>query len=215
MAIIIPHQLPLAPHPLSPLPFSADRFPIHSGPLFCFHQSAFLFPAIFSPVPFGLLSCFLWSAFLFPSFRLLVPFGPLSCSLCSASSFLSVRYSVSFGLLLCFLRFVCLFLLACSFVPFVPFLVSFGLVLRGTTSYSAPFPPRSLSPFVRYFRPSQIRPMPFSVGDHALQRSRQRLSCPKNTPFNVQEDAFLLSSPYVSDFVSVASSVSLHSLLPA
>lgn len=214
MAIIIPHQLSLAPH-LSPLPFSAVRFPIHSGPLFCFQRSAFLFPAIFSPVPFGLLSCFLWFAFLFPSFRLLVPFGPLSCSLCSASSFLSVRYSVSFGLLLCFLRFVCLFLLACSFVPFVPFLVSFGLVLRGTTSYSASFPPRSLSPFVRYFRPSQIRHMPFCVGDHALQRSRTRPSCAKNTPFNVQEYALLLPSPYVLGFVLVASSVSFHPLLPA
>ena|GEM_PF-1369211 len=128
VAIIIPHQLSLAPptsclltpHPLSPLPFSADRFPIHSGPLFCFHQSAFLFPAIFSPVSFGLLSCFLWPAPLFPSFRLLVPFGPFSCSLCSASSFLSVRSSVPFVPFSCSLCFASSFLSVRYSLSFVP-----------------------------------------------------------------------------------------------
>ena len=68
VAIIIPP--PAVPHPthLSPLPFSADRFPIHSGPLFCFHQSALSFPLFRFFVSFGPLfrflrsvSCFFWS----------------------------------------------------------------------------------------------------------------------------------------------------------
>ena len=69
MAIIIPHQLPLAPHPLSPLPFSADRFPIHSGPLFCFHQSAPPFPLFRFLVPFGRLLHFLQFICSFSSVR--------------------------------------------------------------------------------------------------------------------------------------------------
>lgn len=198
MAIIIPP--PAVPHPthLSPLPFSADRFPIHSGPLFCFYQSAFLFPAIFSPVPFGLLSCFLWSAFLFPSFRLLVPFGPLSCSLCSASSFLSVCS---------FVPFVLLFRSLCSALSFssVRFLVSFGLLFRFLRSVSCffwsvstrhcvvarSFPSSSFLSFCQVFSslsnpthafqrwrpcPSTFETTPFLPQDHALQRSRTRPS---------------------------------------
>lgn len=120
MAIIIPHQLPLAPHPLSPLPFSADRFPIHSGPLFCFQRSAFLFPAIFSPVPFGLLSCFLCSAILFPLVRLPVPFVSLACSFWSVSLFPLFRFFVSFGPLLPFFRTPLLFSSARFPVSFGP-----------------------------------------------------------------------------------------------
>ena len=169
MAIIIPHQLPLAPHPLSPLPFSADRFPIHSGPLFCFQQSAFLFPAIFSPVPFGLLPRSL-------SVRSFVPFVLLFRSLCSALSFSSVRFLVSFGLLFRFLRSVSCF---------------FWSVSTRHCVVASPFPFSSSLPFCQLFSslsnpihvfqrwrpcPSTFETTPFLPQEHALQRSRTRPS---------------------------------------
>ena len=233
VAIIIPHQLSLAPptsclltpHPLSPLPFSADRFPIHSGPLFCFHQSAFLFPAIFSPVSFGLLSCFLWPAPLFPSFRLLVPFGPFSCSLCFASSFLSVRYSLSFVPRSCSLRPASPFLSVRSFVSFVPllpffctpllfslfcFFVSFGPLLRFLRSVScsfwsgstrhclvvSSFPSLSSLSFCQLFSP-------LSNPTHALQHSRRCSSTFETTPFLPQDHALQRSRTRPSPPVSV------------
>ena len=181
MAIIIPHQLPLAPHPLSPLPFSADRFPIHSGPLFCFHQSAFLFPAIFSPVPFGLLSCFLWSASSFLSVRYSLSFVPRSCSLRPASPFPSVCFPVSFGLLLCPLCSVSCFLWSGSTKHY--FVVS-------------SFPSLSSLPFCQVFSP-------LSNPTHALQRSRRRPSTFETTPFLLQEHALQRSRTRPSSPVSV------------
>ena len=162
MAIIIPHQLSLAPYPLSPLPFSADRFPIHSGPLFCFHQSAFLFPAIFSPVPFGLLPR----------------------SLCSASSFLSVRSSVPFVPLLRFFRSA----LSFSSVRFLFLLVRFYEALCRSPVFSL----LVLSPLLSVIfaslksdtRLSTFETMPFNVRDNALLAPRPRPSTFKNTPFS-------------------------------
>lgn len=222
MAIIIPHQLPLAPHPLSPLPFSADRFPIHSGPLFCFQQSAFLFPAIFSPVPFGLLSCFLcsailfplvrlpvpfvslacsfWSVSLFPLFRFFVSFGPFSCSLCSASSFLLVRYSLSFVPRSCSFRPASPFPLFRSFVFFVPparFLLA-----------APPFPPfRFLFPLVWFYEAlprSQLLSLlvlsPLLSGIFVPLKSDTRLSVLKTMPFNVRDNALLAPRQRPSTF---------------
>ena len=105
MAIIIPHQLPLAPH-LSPPRFqrtasqsTAVRFFVSSNLLSRFLRSAILFPLVRLPVSFVSLVCSFWSVFLFPLFRFPAPFG----------------------LLLCFLRFACLFLWVRSPVPFVSF----------------------------------------------------------------------------------------------
>ena len=198
MAIIIPHQLPLAPHPLSPLPFSADRFPIHSGPLFCFHQSAFLFPAIFSPVPFGLLprslcstSSFLSVRFFvpfvlllsFPLFRSFVPFVSLLRSLCFASSFLSVRSFVFFGPFLSFFRSALLF----PSIRFLFLLFRFYEALPRSQLLSL----LVLSPLLSVIfaslksdtRLSTFETMPFNVRDHALLAPRPRPSTFKTTPF--------------------------------
>lgn len=178
MAIIIPHQLSLAPHPLSPPSFSADRFPIHSGPLFCFHQSAFLFPAIFSPVPFGLLPRSLCSTSSFLSVRSFVPFVLLFRSLCFASSFSSVCFLVFFGLLFRFLRPVsCFFwsvstrhcLVVSSFLSLssLPFCQLFSLLSNPTHVFQRWRP-----------CPSTFETTPFLPQEHALQRSRRRPSSP-------------------------------------
>lgn len=181
MAIIIPHQLPLAPYPLSPLPFSADRFPIHSGPLFCFHQSAFLFPAIFSPVPFGLLPRSLCSTSSFLSVRSSVPFVLLFRSLCSALSFPLFRSFVSFGLLFRFLRSVSCF---------------FWSVSTRHCLVASPFPFSSSLPFCQVFSS-------LSNPTHVFQRSRPCPSTFETTPFLRQEHALQRSRTRPSSCVSV------------
>lgn len=181
MAIIIPHQLPLAPHPLSPLPFSADRFPIHSGPLFCFQQSAFLFPAIFSPVPFGLLPRSLCSTSSFLSVRSSVPFVLLFRSLCSALSFPLFRSFVSFGLLFRFLRSVSCF---------------FWSVSTRHCLVASPFPFSSSLPFCQVFSS-------LSNPTHVFQRSRPCPSTFETTPFLRQEHALQRSRTRPSSCVSV------------
>lgn len=180
MAIIIPRQLSLAPH-LSPLPFSADRFPIHSGPLFCFHQSAFLFPAIFSPVPFGLLPRSLCSASSFLSVRSSVPFVLLFRSLCSALSFPLFRSFVSFGLLFRFLRSVSCF---------------FWSVSTRHCLVASPFPFSSSLPFCQVFSS-------LSNPTHVFQRSRPCPSTFETTPFLRQEHALQRSRTRPSSCVSV------------
>ena len=154
MAIIIPHQLSLAPH-LSPLPFSADRFPIHSGPLFCFQQSSLPFPSVCYPVSFGphLRSL---------SVRSSVPFVSLLRFFRSALSFSSVRFLfllVRFYEALCrsqvFSLLVLFTLLSGIFVP-----------LKSDT------------------RLSTFETTPFSVRDNALLAPRTRPSTFKNTPFS-------------------------------
>lgn len=181
MAIIIPHQLSLAPYPLSPLPFSADRFPIHSGPLFCFYQSAFLFPAIFSPVPFGLLPRSLCSASSFLSVRSSVPFVLLFRSLCSALSFPLFRSFVSFGLLFRFLRSVSCF---------------FWSVSTRHCLVASPFPFSSSLPFCQVFSS-------LSNPTHVFQRSRPCPSTFETTPFLRQEHALQRSRTRPSSCVSV------------
>ena len=191
MAIIIPHQLPL--HPSSPIPP-----PVFSGPLPNPQRSAFLFPSVRFFVSSNLLSRPLRSASSFPLFRIFVPFGPLFRSLCSAPSFLSVCSFVFFGPFLSFFR------SALSFSS-VRFLVSFGLLFRFLRSVScffwsvstrhclvaSPFPFSSSLPFCQVFSslsnpthvfqrsrpcPSTFETTPFLPQDHALQRSRPRLS---------------------------------------
>ena len=176
VAIIIPHQLSLAPHPLSPLPFSADRFPIHSGPLFCFHQSAFLFPAIFSPVPFGLLPRSLCSTSSFLSVRSFVFFGPFLSFFRSALSFSSVCFLVSFGLLFRFLRSVSCFFWSVSTRHCV---VARSFLFSSSLPFCQVF--SSLSNPTHVFQrsrpcPSTFETTPFLPQDHALQRSRTRPS---------------------------------------
>ena len=206
MTIIIPHQLSLAPYPLSPLPFSADRFPIHSGPLFCFYQSAFLFPAIFSPVPFG----------------------RLPRSLCSASSFLSVRSFVFFGPFLSFFRSATPFPLACSFVSFVSFACSFwpaplfplfrflfplvwfyeALPRIQLLSLLVLSPPLSgiFVPLKSDPCPSVLETMPFNVRDNAFLAPRTRPSTFKKTPFSSRLRMCLISCQLQVPFRFIPSS---------
>ena len=224
MAIIIPHQLSLAPH-LSPLPFSADRFPIHSGPLFCFHQSAFLFPAIFSPVPFGLLPRSLCSASSFLSVRSFVPFVSLLRFFRSALSFSSVRFLVFFGLLFRFLRSVSSFLSVRSFVFFglflsffrsalsfslVCFLVSFGLLFRFLRPVSCFFWSVSTRHCFVVSSFLSLSSLPFcqlfsllSNPTHAFQHLRPCPSTFKTTPFLSQDHALQRSRTRPSSSVSV------------
>ena len=178
MAIITPHQLSLAPPYLSPLPFSADRFPIHSGPLFCFQQSSLPFPLVRLPVPFVSLACSFWSVSLFPLFRFFVSFGPLLRFLWPAPLFPSFRLLVPFGLLLRFLRSVSCFLWSGSTRHYL-------VVSSFPSSFSLPFcqvfsslsnPTHALQRSRR--RPSTFETTPFLPQEHALQRSRRRLSPP-------------------------------------
>ena len=220
MTIIIPHQLPLAPH-LSPLPFSADRFPIHSGPLFCFQQSAFLFPAIFSPVPFGLLSCFLWSAILFPLVRLPVPFVSLACSFWSVFLFPLFRLLFPFGPPSCFLRFACLFLSvryslsfvprSCSLRPASPFpSVRFYEALSCSQLFSllvlSPLLSGIFAPLKSDTCPSTFEKMSFNVRDNALLAPRTRPSTFKNTSFSSRLRMCLISCQLQVPFRFIPSS---------
>ncbi len=198
MAIIIPHQLPLTPHQLSPHPSSPIPPPVFSGPLPNPQRSAFLFPSVRFFVSSNLLSRSLRSASSFPLFRIFVPFGPLLHSLCFASSFLSVCS---------FVPFVLLFRSLCSALSFssVRFLVSFGLLFRFLRSVScffwsvstrhcfvvSSFLSLSSLPFCQLFSllsnpthafqhlrpcPSTFKTTPFLSQEHALQRSRTRPS---------------------------------------
>ena len=190
MAIIIPHQLSLAPPPVPP--------PVFSGPLPNPQRSAFLFPSVRFFVSSNLLSRPLRSASSFPLFHFFVPFGPLFRSLCFAPSFPLFRSFVPFVSLLRFFR------SALSFSS-VRFLVSFGLLFRFLRSVScffwsvstrhclvaSPFPFSSSLPFCQLFSllsnpthvfqrsrpcPSTFEITPFLPQEHALQRSRTRPS---------------------------------------
>lgn len=191
MAIIIPHQLSLAPPTCPPSRFqrsasqsTAVRFFVSSSPLFCFQQSSLPSPSVYYPVSFGPPSCFLRFAYLF----------------------LLVRYPVPFVPLLRFFRSATPFPLACSFVSFVSFACSF---------WPAPLFPlfRFLFPLVWFYEalpriqllsllvlspplsgifvplksdpcPSVLETMPFNVRDNAFLAPRTRPSTFKNTPFS-------------------------------
>ena len=232
VAIIIPHQLSLAPPTCPPSRFqrtasqsTAVRFFVSSNPLFCFQQSSHPFPSVCYPVSFVPLSCFLWSAFLFPSFRLLVPFGPFPCSLCSVSSFLSVRFPVPFVPLLRFfwsatpfLSYPALVLFGplprflCSALSFSSFrlLVSFWLLLRFLRSVSCFLWSGSTRHYLVVSSFLSLSSLPFcqlfsllSNPTHAFQRSRPCPSTFKNTPFLLQEHALQRSRTRPSSPVSV------------
>ena len=169
MAIIIPHQLSLAPPPVpppvfsGPLPnpqrsaflFPAVRFFISSNLLSRFLRSAILFPLACSFVSFVSLACSFWSVFLFPLFRFFVSFGPLLRSLCSVFLFPLFRFFVSFGPLLPFFRTPLLFSSA-------RFPVSFGPHLRSLCSVSSFLSVRSFVSFVPLL-PFFCTPLLFSL----------------------------------------------------
>ena len=192
MAIIIPHQLSLAPPPVPP--------PVFSGPLPNPQRSAFLFPSVRFFVSSNLLSRSLRSASSFPLFCIFVPFGQLPRSLCSASSFLSVSFLVPF------VPHLRSFRSALSFSSF-RLLVSFWLLLRFLRSVScflwsgstrhclvvSSFPSSFSLPFCQVFSslsnpthafqcwrpcPSTFETTPFLPQEHALQCSRTRPSSP-------------------------------------
>ena len=175
MAIIIPHQLSLAPPPVPP--------PVFSGPLPNPQRSAFLFPAVRFFVSSNLLSRPLRSASSFPLFRIFVPFGPFFRSLCFASSFLSVCSFVFFGLFLRFFRSA----LSFSSVRFLFLLVRFYEALCRSQVFSLLILSLLLSgifvPFKSDTRLSTLETMPFNVRDHALLAPRPRPSMFKKTPF--------------------------------
>ena len=170
MAIIIPHQLSLAPSPVPP--------PVFSGPLPNPQRSAFLFPSVRFFVSSNLLSRPLRSASSFPLFRIFVPFGPLFRSLCFAPLFPLFRSFVSFGPLFRFLRSVsCFFWTVSTSYCFVvssflslsslPFCQLFSLLSNPTHAFQRSRP-----------CPSTFKNTPFLLQEHALQRSRTRPSSP-------------------------------------
>ena len=161
MAIIIPHQLPLAPPTCPPSRFqrsasqsTAVRFFVSSSPLFCFQQSSLPSPSV----------CFL------------VPFVPLLRSFRSAPPFPLFRSFVSFGLLFRFLRSVSCFFWSVStrhcvvarsflFSSSLPFCQLFSSLSNPTHAFQRWRP-----------CPSAFETTPFLRQDHALQRSRTRPS---------------------------------------
>ena len=205
MAIIIPHQLSLAPPTCPPSRFqrtasqsTAVRFFVSSVPLFCFQQSSlpspsvcFLvpfvphlrsfrsappFPLFCSFVPFVSLLRFFRSALSFPLFRSFVPFVSLLRFFRFALSFSSVRFLVSFGLLFRFLRSVSCFFWSVSTRHCV---VARSFPSSSFLSFCQVF--SSLSNPTHAFQcwrpcPSPFETTPFLPQEHALQRSRTRPS---------------------------------------
>ena len=160
MAIIIPHQLPLAPH-LSPPRFqrtasqsTAVRFFVSSSPLFCFQQSSLPSPSVCFLVPFVPHLRSFRSAPPFPLFCSFVPFVPLLRFFRSVSCFfwsVSTRH--------CFV--VSSFLSLSS----LPFCQLFSSLSNPTHVFQRSRP-----------CPSTFETTPFLPQEHALQRSRTRLS---------------------------------------
>lgn len=190
MAIIIPHQLSLAPPTCPPSRFQRTasqstavrfffpsvRFFVSSSLLSRPLRSAILFPLVRLPVSFVSLACSFWSVILFPLFRFFVSFGPLLRFLWPAPLFPSFRLLVPFGLLLCSLCSVSCFLWSGStrhYLVFSSFPSSFSLPLCQVFS-SLSNPTHAL----QCWRPcpSTFETTPFLPQEHALQRSRRRLS---------------------------------------
>ena len=161
MAIIIPHQLPLAPPTCPPSRFqrtasqsTAVRFFVSISPLFCFQQSSLPSPSVCFLVSFVPHLRSFQSAPPFPLFRSFVPFVSLLCFFRSALSFSSVRFYEALCRSQVFSLLVLFTLLSGIFVP-----------LKSDT------------------RLSTLDTMPFSVRDNALLAPRTRPSTFKNTPF--------------------------------
>ena len=185
MAIIIPHQLSLAPPTCPPSRFqrtasqsTAVRFFVSISPLFCFQQSSLPSPSVCFLVPFVPHLRSFQSAPPFPFFCSFVPFVPLLRFFRSALSFSLFRFLVSFGLLFRFLRSVsCFFwsvstrhcLVVSSFLSLssLPFCQLFSLLSNPTHVFQRWRP-----------CPSTFETTPFLPQEHALQRSRPRPSPP-------------------------------------
>ena len=217
MAIIIPHQLPLAPPavslPLIPYPPSrfqrtasqstAVRFFVSISPLFSFQQSSLPSPSVCFLVPFVPFLRSFQSAPPFPLFCSFVPFVSLLRFFRSALSFPLFRSFVPFVSLLRFFRF------ALSFSS-VRFLVSFGLLFRFLRSVSCffwsvstrhcvvarSFPSSSFLSFCQVFSS-------LSNPTHAFQCWRPCPSPFETTPFLPQEHALQRSRTRPSSCVSV------------
>ena len=175
VAIIIPHQLPLAPHQLSPHPSSPIPPPVFSGPLPNPQRSAFLFPSVRFFVSSNLLSRPLRSASSFPLFHFFVSFGPLFRFLRSVSCFfwsVSTRH--------------CLVASPFPFSSSLPFCQVFSSLSNPTHVFQRSRP-----------CPSTFETTPFLRQEHALQRSRTRpSSCVSVCAwFRVSCKAYFVSCP--------------------
>lgn len=197
MAIIIPHQLPLAPPavslPLIPYPPSrfqrtasqstAVRFFVSISPLFSFQQSSLPSPSVCFLVPFVPFLRSFQSAPPFPLFCSFVPFVSLLRFFRSALSFPLFRSFVPFVSLLRFFRFA----LSFSSVRFLFLLVRFYEALCRSQVFSLLILSLLLSgifvPLKSDTRLSVLETMPFTVRDHALLAPRTCSSTFKNTPF--------------------------------
>ena len=214
MAIIIPHQLSLAPPPVpppvfsGPLPnpqrsaflFPAIRFFVSSNLLTRSLRSAILFPLACSFVSFVSLACSFWSVFLFPLFRFFVSFGPLLPFFRTPLLFSSARFPVSFGPLFCFLRSASPFLLYPAFVFFVLLLRFF----RPAPSFSSV---RFLFLLVWFYEAlprSQLFPLlVLSLLLSVIFAPLKSDTCPSTFEkmlFNVRDNALLAPRPRPSTF---------------
>ena len=182
MAIIIPHQLSLAPPTCPPSRFqrtasqsTAVRFFVSSSPLFYFQQSSLSFPSVCFLVPFVPHLCFFRSAPPFPLFRSFVSFGLLFRFLRSVSCFfwsVSTRH--------------CVVARSFLFSSSLPFCQLFSSLSNPTHAFQRWRP-----------CPSAFETTPFLRQDHALQRSRTRpSSCVSVSAwFRVSCKAYLVSCP--------------------
>ena len=182
VAIIIPHQLSLAPPTCPPSRFqrtasqsTAVRFFVSISPLFCFQQSSLPSPSVCFLVPFVSLLRSFRSALSFPLFRIFVPFGLLFRFLRSVSCFfwsVSTRH--------------CVVARSFLFSSSLPFCQLFSSLSNPTHAFQRWRP-----------CPSAFETTPFLRQDHALQRSRTRpSSCVSVSAwFRVSCKAYLVSCP--------------------
>lgn len=200
VAIIIPHQLSLAPPTCPPSRFqrtasqsTAVRFFVSISPLFCFQQSSLPSPSVCFLVPFVSHLRSFRSVLSFPLFCSFVPFVPLLRFFRSALSF-------SFGPFLSFFRSALSFSSVCSFVFFGLFLSFF----RSALSFSSV---RFLFLLVRFYEAlcrSQVFSLlvlsPLLSVIFVPLKSDTRLSTFETMPFNVRDNALLAPRPRPSTF---------------
>ena len=191
MAIIIPHQLSLAPPTCPP-----SRF----------QRTASQSTAVRFFVSSNLLSRSLRSASSFPLFRIFFPFGPILPFFCTPLLFSSARFPVSFGLFSCFLwpaplfpTFRFLFLLVWFYETLPRSQLLSHLVL--SPPLSGIFVPLKSDPC-----PSVLETMPFNVRDNAFLAPRTRPSTFKKTPFSSRLRMCLISCQLQVPFRFIPSS---------